>query len=438
MASSSGPNIVTDGLLLSIDAGNRKSAIDAVTTSLIDTSSWADGQTSTVSYYTANQSVVTENVRVLDTDPWGKSSVVWETRPSGDGNQDGGWNTNYFAIDRTKTYRFSVWVRRTSTTANGIFYLGLNTNGTNSTILLNNTTQTNPYWDYRGVDALTQNQWYLVNGHIFPAGYTGTTAHPDSGFYTTSGGTTKVASNAGNIPDDVKFPTDATLAYHRTYHYYDNTDSTTRLQFAYPRIDVCDGSQPTISELLSANPTTIKNTIGTNYSANMNSQNAISSGVFNTVGTGRNGYAQISDLNLTTGTYTIMCASRYTGANRGRIIAGVVNNWLLGHWGNSTENYYAAGWVSGVSTGANDTVWRIYAGTGDSVADVWKKYVNGILIDNNAGGTQGPSGLQIGGYGPTLIEMTDGQVGFLLVYNRVLTDAEVLQNFNALRGRYGI
>ena len=434
MSCSTGPNIVTNGLIANIDAANRKSVIDAVTTSLINTSSWAAGQTGAVSIYGANETVNTENARVLDTDPWGVSSVVWETRTTGDNNADGGWNTSYQTADRTKLHRFSVWVRRTSSTWSGTFYLGLYTNGTGNTILLNDTTNSNPYWDYRGVGALTQNQWYLVTGHIFPAGHTGTTAHPDSGFYTIANGTTKVASNAGNVPGDVKFPTDATSVVHRTYHYY-SSDATVRLQFAYPRIDVCDGNQPSIKELLDSSPRHMKNIVGSSYKAYMNSQSAISGGVLTTA-TGV--YAQITDLNLTTGTHTIMGASRYSGVNRGRIISSVLNNWLLGNWSSSTENYYADGWVTAAGqTGTNDTVWRIQTATGDSVGDAWKNYVNGALKSSSAGGSAGPNGIQLGGYAGAN-EPSDGQVGFLLVYNRVLTDAEIQQNFNALRSRYGI
>jgi hypothetical protein len=75
--------------------------------------------------------------------------------------------------------------------------------------------------------------------------------------------------------------------------------------------------------------------------------------------------------NYSTGTSTVMCASRYNGATRGRIISGYNTNWLVGHWQNSTENYYAVGWVTTSGKGPNDTNWRIYAATGDSVADSW-------------------------------------------------------------------
>ena len=434
MASSSGPSIVTNGLIASIDAANRKSVIDAVTTSLINTSAWTVG-TGGVSGYNQNGNTA-ENARILDTDPWGVSSVVWETRASGDGNADGGWNTDYPAIDPTKLYRFSVWVRRTSSTSGGTFYFGTGAGTAEVRRTDNSAAQGNPYWDCQGTGVLTQNQWYLVCGHIYPHFTTYAGKHPNTGYFTIAGGTTKVMETNGcNIGQDLKWDPASTSAVHRAYHFY-CADATTRLQFAYPRIDVCDGNEPSIKELLDSSPRHMKNTVGSSYKAYMNSQSAISGGAFNTTGAGV--YAQITDINLATGTFTIMGASRYTGATRGRIISQINNNWLLGHWSNSTENYYANGWVTAAAqTGTSDTVWRIQAGTGDSVGDLWKNYVNGVLVNSNANGTAGPNGIQLGGNGGAN-ELTDGQVGFLLVYNRVLTDAEIQQNFNALRGRFGI
>ena len=190
--------------------------------------------------------------------------MVWGTYASGDGNGDGGWEGSYFNINNTQTYRSSVWVRRISSTSSGTFYHGLHTNGTGDTLNTGTAvSQTNPYWDYRNVGAFTQNQWYLSIGHLFPSGYTGG-IHANSGFWTTAG--SKVLSNAGNIPNDVYFPTNATQAYQRVYHYY-CADATTRLQFAYPRWDVIDGNEPSVSELLAKAPSNVydlsKNVNGT-------------------------------------------------------------------------------------------------------------------------------------------------------------------------------
>jgi hypothetical protein len=134
------------------------------------------------------------------------------------------------------------------------------------------------------------------------------------------------------------------------------------------------------------------------------------------------------------GTYTVIGAARYSGATRARIITSF-NNWLLGHWSSGTESYYAEGTIKLTGSSPNDTNWRIYAGTGDSVGDIWNFYINGNFIIGNNGGAQGPYGIQIGGLGG---ENSIGQFSFLQFYNRVLSAPEIRQNYNALKGRFGL
>jgi len=165
----SGPNLVKSGLILDLDVANRKSFVDALNTSFINTSGWASGQTGSVSGYSANEDAATENARVVATDPWGDQNVVWETRASGNNNADGGWVTPYYNVDRTKLYRFSVWMRRTSSTSGGTFYFGLFGN-TGIARLDTGATEFNPYWDCSGTGTYTQNQWYLFVAHCYPFG----------------------------------------------------------------------------------------------------------------------------------------------------------------------------------------------------------------------------------------------------------------------------
>jgi len=151
---------------------------------------------------------------------------------------------------------------------------------------------------------------------------------------------------------------------------------------------------------------------------------------------GVNDYIYIP-LNLSTSNYTIMGAARYVVVG-GRTFSALTNNWLMGHWGGTTENYYAEGWVSSVGAGTGDTNWRIYAATGNYSGDSWEMYVNGQLtVSPNTGGSAGPNGFAIGSVGGTS-EFSNSHISNLLIYNRVLTASEVSQNFNALRGRYGI
>lgn len=263
MGTYTGPRIVTDGLILDLDIANSKSYIDAANTSLINTSTWTAGNNA-VTGYNLNQTVANENSRSIATDPFGNSNMLWGTFASGDSNNDGGWDTDYYNIDRTKLYRFSVWVKRTSSTGAGSFYLGLHGNGPTFGVRRNDNgdIQTNPYWDCVGAGTLTQDVWYLVTGHVYPAGTTYTGAHPDTGVYTIAGGTTKVRNvNFCTIGSDVQWLADTTSTLHRAYHFYSG-DNTTRLQFAYPRIDLCDGNQPSIKDLLNKSPAAIYDNSG--------------------------------------------------------------------------------------------------------------------------------------------------------------------------------
>jgi hypothetical protein len=226
-----------------------------------------------------------ENERVNGTDPWGNSAIVWETRASGDGNADGGWNTDTISIDNTKLYRFSVWVKRTSSTGGGTFYLGLAGGGQCVMGVNTNTQECNPYWHCGSPGSLTQNQWYLVVAHAFPYTHTGLEAHPNTGFWTTAG--SKVFGiNQCNLGVDAKWHSGTTSTYHRTYHFYCG-DSTTRLQLFQPRIDLCDGSEPTISQLLSnsiPNSTLASTTISPDGSSFKDKRVVATGGVITTYG----------------------------------------------------------------------------------------------------------------------------------------------------------
>jgi len=135
---------------------------------------------------------------------------------------------------------------------------------------------------------------------------------------------------------------------------------------------------------------------------------------------------------------TVMGAARYNGDIRGRMINAKDNNWLIGHWNNSTENYYAEGWVSPVQYGANDTNWRIYSATGDIGGDSYASYVNNVASATSNAGSQGPAGITIGKIGYANSEYSTGEFSFVLVYNRVLTAAEMTQNYNYFKGRFGL
>lgn len=154
---------------------------------------------------------------------------------------------------------------------------------------------------------------------------------------------------------------------------------------------------------------------------------------------GSNQYLYNSALNLSANGFTVMGAARYTSVG-GRLINAWGNNWLMGHWGGTTENYYAVGWVTGSSAGPGDTNWRTYAAMGDTLnSSGYALYVNGALNTGpTSGGTAGPNGIIFGASTGAGGEFGAGHLGFLAVYNRKLLTAEVLQNHNAIKGRYSL
>lgn len=187
------------------------------------------------------------------------------------------------------------------------------------------------------------------------------------------------------------------------------------------------GSGTTVTNLVSGGTNgTLVNGVG--YSS-------VNGGVF--VLDGTNDYIDIP-INLSTGAYTVMGAARYTTVVDGRIFSAKNNNWLMGHWRESTQSYFAEGWVSGIGAGPSDTNWRIYAATGNTSTDSYSLYVNGSLTAGpNPNGSQGPNGFSIGAYVASS-EFGAGHVGFALMYNAVLTDAQILQNYNHFKQRYGL
>jgi prepilin-type N-terminal cleavage/methylation domain-containing protein len=183
-------------------------------------------------------------------------------------------------------------------------------------------------------------------------------------------------------------------------------------------------------------------TTWTDLSGNSNNGTLVNGPTYNSANGGVIALDGVNDyidvpINLTNTNYTIMGAARYVVVG-GRTFSAKNNNWLMGHWSVSTQNHYAEGWVSDVQSGPSDTNWRIYAAIGNYSGDSWAHYVNGVLnAGPNTGGSNGPNGFAIGSYLGSS-EFSNSHISNLLVYNRVLTAAEVQQNFNAMRGRYGL
>lgn len=249
-----GPNIIKDGLVVYFDADNLKSynPSNINDTNLLDIGTWIPGYSIPSPNYFSLNGEVDENNKYIGLDPFGEKTIIWESNGTGDNGADGGWdNAMVYNIDTTKTYRFSTWVHR-SILGNGNFYLGFYVNDLGGALLSatrrTNTavTTTNPYFYFE--NGATLNDWTLVVGHLWPVGTGQGDNHTDSGRYRIDGG--KISSS-GFV--DYILPNGSYRISHRSYLYY-STIIPTQQRWCYPRIDICDGNEPTINDLLNGIP----------------------------------------------------------------------------------------------------------------------------------------------------------------------------------------
>ena len=158
-----------------------------------------------------------ENERFYGPNPFGETALIWRCGNEPDHGSDGGWNTDYINVDKTKTYRYMVWVRRDQS-QNGTTY-----HGTQNVDNLGGGANGNPYFWYGDLPQL--GKWYLLVGIVHP--YThGSTDTGVSGVYDING-------NQVIDKDEFKWRSDTTTARFRSYLYY-STDVNVRQYFYRP------------------------------------------------------------------------------------------------------------------------------------------------------------------------------------------------------------
>jgi len=449
MAGNTGPNIVNNGLVLYLDAANKKKSFLPFST-FLNMSTWATGSGGATGF--GRNGDLTENERVIGTDPWGNSTVVWESRPSGNGNDDGGWNTDWYNVDKTKLYRFSVWVKRTSSTSGGYSYLGLYGN-TGVARLDNGATESNPYWECSSTSVYTQNVWYLLVGHCYPSGTTGILGnrHPDTGRYTINGRNGDV--NFCNIGGDVRWLSDTTQTLHRTYHYYCN-DSTTRLQWFDPRIDLCDGTEPTIQDLLTAGTNSWRSMVNENKGILTNGVTYNSSNLGSLVFDGTNDYILLGPIPFTgNSTKSVSwCIWVNPASTFGNIMSMASTNpqggWNMPPIAAIDQKFRGKIWSNNYLYSSSTYVlnqWYYLVLVFDYQNSQQRFYVNGMLQDSQSNITYDASGtnnyifLGQSNHGADNTGMFSGKIGLFQIYgDKALTTQEILQNYNAQKSRFGL
>ncbi len=223
----------------SIDSGGNlhgtefiESGYDGLTADYV--SEWEIGTSGSQGSFSQNGST-SENDIIESAGPFGEEIPLWRCTPDSTSGSDGGWNMD-FDGDNSDRLRFSVFVNRTGDSMNGSYYHGCDNNG--NTLNLDGSSNGNPY--FHSGNLPTNNDWYLLVGILHPNGYSGGQGDV-TGVYDLDGN--KVSGGT-----DYKWGTGNGQRM-RNYLYY-STDTSERQYFAYPRIDIVDGTEPSISDLV--------------------------------------------------------------------------------------------------------------------------------------------------------------------------------------------
>lgn len=446
MSARVGGGLHNKNLLFAMDAQNPKSNYELKQGSnlLPNPHYWTAG-TGGVTGYNQNGTAAEQN-RDVRTDPFGGTTMTWQSVPDAFNDADGGWDSVAYPVDTTYTYRWSVWVKKYSPIDGGRAYLGLN-----PTPIRNDTGNPipNPYFAFPLIDQLTLNQWYLIVGHCFYEGYTGG-RHPNSGWY--ANGQKIPDIHYGNIgTEDVRWTPGTTTAVHRAYHYY-STVTGSGIEFAYPRLDKCDGTEPTMRELLNMGQGKIYNLASNNYlgsaqsgfpvTASVGGKTAIS---FTVPGQGFDDTTGLTSP-VNNGTLTLEAwiypeATELTVGDRGTVVRIHTGQGAYLSW-NKTTQKVSSYWYGTSIEGYHELGPALARQQWHHIVAVWTgtqhyHYINGVQYGPIAI-TGTPSTAQLAEIGmESTARQFHGGIGMVRVYNEGLTAAQVKSNYLATKPRFG-
>jgi hypothetical protein len=207
---------------------------------------------------------------VVATLPDGSSGIVWEGTANTTNFTDpgGGWAngtdpTNSFPVNPNKSYMVVGYTQSVSGSG-GSEYLGID--GASVCTLNTTAPDTNPYFI---ASVPKQNGvWHLCVGWVYPAATAGH-AVGKAGVYSCSTGALVSAGTNFNWKADTQF------ASMRMFQFYQSAGAKQR--FCWPAVYVCDGSEPSVDDLLSMATAATANAAWTNAIAAQNTANTAAS-----------------------------------------------------------------------------------------------------------------------------------------------------------------
>ena len=411
--------------------------------------------------------------------PWGGVELGWRGQNHSSiatnqvFNSNAGFDTTPIVVDMTKKYRFAVWVNR-KVLGSGTVYFGPKAGGlkTKSTGVV----ETNPYFAADGPSSAAytgkQNTWVLVVGHVHPLETAIGANDTASGYYTVAGGSTPYATTSSSTSADYIF--DGTLGQlsMRVFLYGSSTLGT-EVQFLRPRIDLVDGTEPSIEDLLNNTPNTvydlsptgsISSVIGKPQYSSVNGGQLAFNGKSNAIITSGTVFSNVANIGNKTwevwitpqpssGDVTMFCGAGglpYFGIigstyvrwsqNTSPTTSGLqtFTTWNVpSSWGTFIGKPIHLVFVSTYNATANNTVYEIYANATGVTAGTYagnERYSEQTVNIGNRGGA-GLAGHYT--YTGTDYEF-NSSIAMVRVYDRALTKAEIQQNFNSTRNRFGV
>ena len=225
-------------------------------TNLLDYSDWTVGSGSTTKFNEYNTYAI--NYRDYDLDPYNNSAITWKSIGTNTGWTAGitySPSTNPgITINPNKLYRVSTWMKRKVIGSTGQLYFSVRAlvNGSQDYLIRTSdgNASKNHYlinYNFSSLSTIAPvDEWRLVVGYILPNSFTGTT---DSNYYG------KVYDLTGNTINtyswNFKWSGSTNGAYYRVYTPYNENTLSASTLMVYPRIDLVDGTEPSIATLLS-------------------------------------------------------------------------------------------------------------------------------------------------------------------------------------------
>ena len=192
----------------------------------------------------------TDNIREQGLSPFGSLDILWR----GKSQISSGWCGGFYLepgknvpVDTSKRYRFSCWFKR-NTWSEGNFYFGVQGTVQSNTGWADNSNFY--FFSIATTTLLKTDQWYLVVGYVYPSSHNTPEVDVRAGVYDSVSGNRIIAPST---PYFCRHKPGVNALGIRISQY--NCPTTTpEVRLWYPRIDLCDGREPSIEELVKKNP----------------------------------------------------------------------------------------------------------------------------------------------------------------------------------------